>query len=211
MPMTFRTIKSNLVTILGDAAASRYRVAGYRQQGSGASEFAGTKRRVQVVYSDGDFPKGKAGLASSTQHEIDFGIELTVSAKAKGNLSAAIDPSATDEQRSTAIGNFQDASEVADESLDELFDIIYQILMDGTNIDIGTSKPYPVSSRWVGRMSKDEPLNSGEYVAIRGVIQFTCQAVETITGDTGTAAGATPFDQTLDIDGDDNEKTGVIV
>lgn len=210
--MNFRTLKANLITILGDAEASRYRTVGYQQQGSGAEEFLGTKRRVQVIASSGDFPKSKAGQSTSTQHELDFGIELTVSSNSAGDLSVLNDDLATESQLITALSQFQDASEIADDSFDELVEIVYQILMDGRNIDIGTTGlPHIVSSRWAGGWSKDKPMNFGKQVVITGTVQFTCQTVEDIVGDTGTPAGVGPFNQTLDLDGDDNEKTGATV
>jgi hypothetical protein len=54
-------------------------------------------------------------------------------------------------------------------------------------------------------------MNFGKQVVITGTVQFTCQTVEDIVGDTGTPAGVGPFNQTLDLDGDDNEKTGATV
>ena len=210
--MNFRTLKANLICILGDAEFGRYRTVGYQHQGSGAEEFTGLKRRVQVVVGSGDFPKSKSGMSSYTQHDLDFGIELTVSSNSVGDLSVLNDENATESELLTALDRFQDASEIADNSFDELVEIVYQILMDGNNIYIGTTGlPHIVSSRWSGGWSKDKPMNFGKQVVITGTIQFTCQTEEEITGDTGTSAGDGPFNQTLDLDGDDNEKTGATV
>lgn len=212
MTMLFRTLKANLTTILGAAAAGQYTVVGYQQQTIDAKEVLGLRRRVQVFFDSGDFSKGKAGVASSTQHEITYRVELTVSASAKGDLTVINNPASTDPQRATAIAAFQTAASEADDSLDEFFDLIYQVLMDADNLDIGTSgPPYAVSNRWVSGMRKSSIIPQGEYVILTGSIDYTCQAIENITGAIVTPAGVGPFDQTLDLIGDDNEKTGVTV
>jgi len=46
---------------------------------------------------------------------------------------------------------------------------------------------------------------------LTGSMDYTCQMIEEITGDTGTAIVSPGYEQTLDIDGDDVEKTGVTV
>jgi hypothetical protein len=208
--MNFRVLKTNLESILTASAAGRYQVVGFQQQATSAIEVLGVNRRVQVFYGSGDFPKGKASTTSHTQHEITYNVELTVSAAAQGDLSVINDGGSTPPQIAAAIAAFQTASSKADESMDELFDIIYQILMDARNVDIGTTgPPFTVSNRWIGGMRKDNTIPQGEYVILTGNIEFTCQSVEEVVGDTGTPAGAGPFDSTIDIDGDDNEKTGV--
>lgn len=207
--MNFRTLKKNLTEILGCAANQRFRVVGYQQQGSGASEFIGDKRRVQVFAGSGVFSKGKGSQSGPVQHEPTFRIVLTVSAPSKGDLTVINNPESNGQQVAAAIAQFQNAAEGADESFDELFDIVYQILMDGRNRDIGTDgPPFIVGDRWISSWSKDEPINAGEYVAITGSIELDAQVVETITGDEGKSAGTGAFDITNDIDDDDNEKTG---
>ena len=212
--MNFRVLKENLEEILLASAVSEcYEVVGYQVQGTAAKEVLGAKRRVQVFYDSGDFLKGKAAISGGpTQHEITYRIELTVSAESKADLTVINDSGSTAAEIAAAISSFQTAASEADNSLDEFFEIVYQILMDSRNEDIGTTgPPFIVSSRWVGRMQKDNPLGQGEYVVLTGTIEFTCMAVEEVLGDTGTPAGTGAYDQTTDLEGDDNEKTGVIV
>lgn len=215
MTMQFRTTKTNLVTILGAAAAGRYRVVGYQVQTTGSAEIVGVKRRVQVFYAGGDFDKGKAGLTGPTQHEADYSIQLSESSAAEGNLNDINHPGtdpADEAIRAAAIASFRNASDLADERMDEFIDIIYQILMDGDNVDIGeTTLPFKVNSRWVNSIKKQVPAAFGDHVELTAEIGFDCGLVEAVTGDTGTAASATPFDITNDIDGDDNEKSGLLV
>ncbi|MEE9499599.1 MAG: hypothetical protein V3V24_09700 [Nitrospinaceae bacterium] len=212
--MMFRVLKENLEEILlASATTGCYEVVGYQVQGVAADEVLGPKRRVQVFYDSGDFLKSKAAISGGpTQHEIAYRVELTVAAESKANLAVINDAGATAAEKAAAIEAFQTAAAVADESIDEFFDIVYQILMDSRNEDIGTEgPPWKVSSRWVGAMRKDNPLDQGEYVVLTGTIEFTCMTVEEVLGDTGTPAGTGAYDQTTDLEGDDNEKTGVTV
>lgn len=212
MTMTFRTLKANLEEILVAAAAGRYQVVGYEIQGTGAGEVLGSNRRVQIFYESGDFPLGKAGRQGPTQHEITFRIGLTLSATSKGDLATIDSGAATPAQKAAALAAFQDAAGEADTAMDEFLDIIYQILMDKNNEDIGTAgPPFIVSSRWVSGMIKDIPLSQGEFVVLTGSLSYTCQAIETIVGVAGTPVGTEPFNQTTDLVGDDIEKTGASV
>lgn len=212
--MNFRVLKDNLETILLDSSTpSGYEVVGHQVQGAGAKETLGSKRRVQVFYDSGDFSKSNAAISGGpVQHEITYRIELTVSAESKADLTVINDSGSSAAEIAAAISSFQTAAGEADNALDEFFEIIYQVLMDSRNEDIGTTgPPFIVSSRWVGGMQKDNPLGQGEYVVLTGTIEFTCMAVEEVLGDTGTPAGTGAYDQTTDLEGDDNEKTGVTV
>ena len=207
--MQFRTTKANLITILGDAAAGRYQVVDHQVQVVDSTEILGNSRRVQVFYGEGDFPKGKAALTGPTQHEAVYRVELAVSAATTVDLAVLNNPASTDGQRQTALAAFDSSAKLADDSIDELFDIVYQVLMDGRNVDLGeTGPPYKVSNRWVDGFRKEAPVPQGEYVELTASVQFSCQLIEEVTGETGTPAVSPAFDVVDDIIGDDNEKTG---
>lgn len=208
MTMKFRTIQQALVTILGDASASRYQVVGYQRQVKSAEEVQNTDRMVQVFFSQGEFPRSKGRLTGPVQHIPTFSIGLTVSAAANVDLSVINNPASSAAQIATALAAMQEAASVVDESFDELADIIYQILMDGLNYDLGLSKG-SVSNRWVNSIRKDNPVPQGALLILTGSIEYEVQTAEDITGDTGTPANI--LSTTLDIDGDDVERTGVEV
>lgn len=205
--MLFRVVKANLGTILADAAAGRYRVVGHQKQGTGADEVLGLNRRVMVYYDAGQFPKDKSPMSGPFTHDMTFGMLLTVAEQAQADLAVLNDPESTPVQRQAASAAKLDADALADASMDELFDIVYQILMDARNIDIGFDKPLPVSNRWVESFQKADPLPDGQYVTLEGTIQFTCRAQEAVTGDAGTAGTAPLTEQRIDLDGDDVEQT----
>jgi hypothetical protein len=210
--MQFRQTKKDLITILGNAAQGRFQVVGYQVQTIDAAEVLNDNRRVQVFYGEGDFEKSHAGLSGPTEHDVTYRIELAASQPAKVNLAVIKDETSTQEQVAAALSCFQDASGLVDESFDELLDIVYQILMDGRNIHLGQdSPPYTAKNRWVSGMRKDEPVPQGEYVVLTGVIMFTCRLTEEVEGDIGVDAAGDAYDMKLDLDGDNNEQTGVTV
>lgn len=209
MTMNFRTIKDSIIdNVLGPAEAGRFQTIGFQRQTTDGEEVLGSNRFVQCYYSSGDFSKRGGRLNGPTQHDITFRIDLTVSSAAEGDLSVINNPASTPEQVSAALAAMQEATALADASLDELIDIVYQIIMDGRNIDLGLDKG-TVVDRWITDASKDQPVPQGEFVVLTGAIRFTVRTAEQIPGDTGIAANI--FDTVIDIEGDDVEKTGVTV
>lgn len=206
--MNFREIKSRIIDILGSNANGRFQVIGFQRQNKNAEEALGILRTAQVYYFSGQFPQGKSGLTGPVQHETTFRVELTAAAAAAGDLETIKSAVSTAQQKANKLLAFQSASERADCSLDELFEIIYQILMDARNLDVGMP-PGQVSSRWVQRMEKDDIEDRGELVVLTGSMDFTLNTEEQILGDTGGVDGTLGYGVTLDIDGDDTEKTGI--
>ena len=206
--MQFRTLKDNIITILGDAAADRFVTVGFQRQSKSADEIKDSDRTVQLYYSGGDFPRGAAGLTGPTKHIITYRIDLAVSKAAEGDLTVINNPVSTPAQIEAALSAFQEASDLADQSADELIEIVYQILMDARNVDLGFD-PGTVANRWLTNIEKDNPLPRGDLVVLTASMRLTCSVSEDVLGDSGT--DATEFDTVVDIEGDDVEKTGVFV
>jgi len=191
--MNFRTIKEALVLLLGSNAAGRYRTIGYQEQGQAAEEILGTDRSIQVYYTRGAFPKSAGSINGPTEHEITFTLDLSVAAPSEGPLSVLNDPDATPAELITAIANFRQASDVADGSFDEFVEILYQIIMDARNQDLGLPLPPPddsltrIADRWIGAIEKNAPVPRGEYVILTGTMSLTCSIDEQVLGDEGTA------------------------
>lgn len=212
MTMRFRTIKANLEAILVAAAAGRYRVVGYQEQASSAEEFLGTDRRVMVVYDSGAFPKDRSGMTGPIHHDIRFNLELVVSAKAKLDLSVLNNEASTGPQRVAALAAREAAGKIADDAMDEFIDIVYQVLMDAENLEIGTGgPPYVMSNRWAQDAQKGEPLPMGALVVLPATIGFACSTTEDITGIEGTPVVPPGYDQTIDHQDGDIQKTGLSV
>ena len=209
MTMKFRTLKDSIVSILGAAASSRFQVIGYQRQAKDASEVLDASRMVQVYYKSGEFSKSGGRVHGSTQHDITFQIDLTVAKGAVGDVSTMNNESATPSELQAALAAFQDAADLADDSIDELFDIVYQILMNAENYDLGLSEGL-VANRWIDTLQKDNPVPRGEYVILTGAARMTCRVSEDIDGESLVTVDGY-YDNTIDIDGDDTEKTGVSV
>ena len=207
--MNFRKIKNSITEkVLGPAEGGRYRTIGYQKQNTDVEDVLGKNRTVQVFFSSGDFPKNASGLQGPFKHEPSYRIELAIAEDSAVNLAALKDENATDEDREKAWKSFVEAGDAADESFDELVEIVFQVLMDARNIDLGM----PVGDapdRWVGQIRKDEPEPTGEYVMLTGSMMLTCSTSEEASGDPGVT-GAAIIDTTIDLEGDDIEKAGVI-
>lgn len=216
MTMNFETLRDNIVTVLGNAAAGRYRVVGYQTVTDDADEYRNNNRLVKVYFSEDQFPKNQSGLVGNLHSEPVYTVELIVSKAAEGDLAVFDNPASTPTELETALTNVKLAEDLADKSWDELAGIVYQVLMDARNIDfnmtIGT-----IAGRWLDNFRKDEPgqigivkgILGGKLITITGSARFTCVLDEEIVGDTGTAGYI--YDNVIDIDNDDNEKTGVLV
>jgi hypothetical protein len=178
--MNFRVIKEGLITLLGNEAAGRYVTLGYQKQGQRAEELLDDNRNIQVYYSSGELPKSKSSLNGPMQHDITFNIDCMVSKRAQVDLSAIENPAATPAEKAVALAAMRPAGRLADDSLDELFDIVYQVLMDAENLDL--SLDFEIANRWIERITKDSPIPAGEYCVLTGIIQLTCSIDEQVSG-----------------------------
>jgi len=182
--MNFRTIKSEIVALLGAAAANRYRTIGYKSDATAAGGVVNSDRSVQVYNKSGDFPRKGGSLSGPVMHEPTVAIELTASATAQGDLSTLDNPAATVPELTAALAAFKDATLAADDSLDELVDIVYQIIMKASNLDLGHADP--ISERWISGWTKTNPMQQGQYVTLIASMDLTYKIDEQVTGDTPT-------------------------
>lgn len=208
MTMNFRNIAASLTTILGNAEAGRYQTIGFQRQVTSADESLNILRMVQVYYSSGEFSTQGSPVNGPTQHDATYNIDLRVASPATADLSVINNPVSTPAEIAAAIASMAESAQIANESIDELMDIIYQVIMDARNYDLGQSIG-TVANRFIHGTQKDQPVPQGEYVVLTGSIQFRVRTYEEVLGDTGTAGGI--YDTTIDIDGDDVEKTGILV
>ena len=204
--MKFRQVKANIIEILGSNSQGCFRTVGHQSQTKDAKQSVGNDNLVTVFANNGDFPETSAARTGNTQHEVKFRIELTVAAKAQGDLSILSDADAMAAERAQALANFKEAGEVADDQFDKLVDNVYQILMDASNEPLG----FPVgtiANRWVGGWQKDQTVPQGELVVLTGAIFLTARMEETVLGVSSVAG--TDIDTTIDLKDDDVEQTGI--
>jgi hypothetical protein len=183
--MQFRTIKDAIVSILGAAEAGRYRTIGYQERSQAATEVLNNNRSVSVYFSSGDLPKSGGSLTGPFKHDATYKIDLVVSKSAQGDLATINNPASTPAQLTTALANISEATALADGSLDELYDVIFNVLLDAQNVDFGLDIGN-VSNRWISNLDKHQPIERGSLVVLTGVMQLNCTMTEVVEGDPGT-------------------------
>lgn len=206
--MNFRVLKTNIINTLGAAEAGRFQTIGYQRERTAAGESLNNLRMATVYYYKGDFPVSNSGRMGPLQHDVTYNINLRVSEAGSGDIALLNDPASTPVQRAAALQAFNEAALLADNSFDELAEIVFQILMDNRNYDFGMDKG-TIADRWISGIQKDDPLSEGEYVVITGSMPLMCRTVENIEGDVGTPADT--FDTTLVVSDDEHTKAGVKV
>lgn len=206
--MNFRLIKNGLINLLGSAANNRYRVIGFQEQGKAATEIQDTGRSVKVYYSRGDLPKSSASTTGPFQHKMDFDIDLAVSKASEGDLAALENSNATSNQIASALLNFQQAAKLADDSIDELIEIIFQIVMDARNIDLGLENIF-IGGRWITDIEKNGPIKRGDLVVLTGSMILNCNIDEQVSGEVPSEAGEI-IESALEIKTDSFGKAGTL-
>lgn len=189
MTMMFRTIKSNIETILGTAEAGRYITLGYQGQSLSSDSLKDNLRHVMVRYAKGSFPKSSGMNTSTVMHDANFNIVLQASKNASVDVSVLEDPASTASDRAAALAAVNKAGDLAEQALDEFIDIIYNILMDARNYDMGGNVG-DVSNRWIEDIQKGVPEKIGEAFVVTASLTLSMRIAETITGDTSGVDGA---------------------
>jgi hypothetical protein len=198
--MLFRSIKQSIISILNAAASGRYTVIKSQRQTVAAKELE--TKFVKVFYRSGNFPNSSSSpYGRPPKHEMAFDIELSVAIKSGVDLSLINDESSTSQQRAAAMLSFDDACLLADDALDELFENVFQVIMNPENYDLGFSK-YGIADRWIQDFKKDDALAKGEYAILTGSFQIMCTGDEQISSEIGTPALVQ--DATLNINDSEN-------
>lgn len=207
--MEYRIIKDSIIKILEDNANNCFRVVGSQGQKHSAEEFKGNNKLVRLFSSDGEFPKGSGAHLGPVDHHVIYKIELTVSAPATGDLKILKNVNASAVERQVALANALEGTAEADNLLDELYDLVFNILMDANNVDMGMGKGN-IADRWIADWHKDEPLDSGSLVVLTATTSLTLRTEEEITGIPIVGEGSINSVR-IDIDKDDVEQTKITV
>ena len=194
--------------MLGPAERQRYRTIGFQDQKIAAAEILDCSRTVQVFYEGGNFPKSAGRQTGPTQHDVIIAVDLAVSRAIEGDLATINNGSTT--QKIRALAAMKSAAGLAEESVNDLIDIIYNILMDGRNIDLQLPAGI-ITNRWIERIEKKSISKQGEYVVAGATMNLSLRVSEEPMGDVGIPIDSEGFDNTIDVFDDVVEKTGVIV
>ena len=205
MTMQFRNLAASLTTLLGTASGSNYRVIGYQTRSVTGEEVVDNSRLVQVFYGGGDLPMSGGALSGQAKHNTEFGVQIVVSKAAEGDLATIDDPLSTALQLQTAIAGVASAEYLAEESFNEVVDLVWNTLIDPRNQGLGLDQNL-VSSRWAPRIQKDKPLRQGTLVVIKGFIALEASVEEVATGDTPTPLDT--IDMGVELNDSDDELAG---
>ncbi len=205
--MLFRTYTAAIGAMLEAAQGTDFITVGYGARSKDASEYLDKKRTVEVVYKGGSFPKSTGARGDSINHQMSWEVTLTVSKATSGDLAVLNSSSSTPVELATAIANMKLAEHAADESMNELADLVFQIFMSASNRDLELDGP--VANTWIDDFRKDDPGNIGELVVLRGKFMFSAQGKEDITGDTPVTGVSVDIE--MEINEDTVQKTGVYV
>ena len=208
--MRFQTVKSALVDLLGDNADGNFRVIGYRGQSHDASESTGDNRTVQVFYTSGDFPASSSNRNGSKTHDMTFDIILTASsAAASADLAILANADSTARALTNAIENIQNAAEIADNAIDEMISLVWNVIMDARNANLGITA-FTLSSRKIERITKDATPDKGGLVVKTAGLTLKVQAAEPVDGSTGVTATGSVTNSEIKISDDTVTSTGVV-
>jgi len=193
-PMNFEILRDGLEATLIANQGLLFRTIGEQKQSTGAEEVKGVLRTVQVFNSAGSYPKSKSSRRFF-EHDTDFQLEYTVSSPAKADLTVLDDPNASASAKQSVLLASQEGTRLADRLLDELRRIVFQILMNPVNQDLGLTK-YLVSDPWLSNFRKNEPLPKGNLIVLTGSETFSAVVTETTDGATLTPAEIPTLDIT---------------
>jgi hypothetical protein len=187
--MNFEVLQQSIIdNVLVPAEAGRFVTVGYQRQRESANVI-NSNRQVTVYYSEGDLPRGPGQAYGDVMHDVAFLIELAVASPAQIDISILDNDDSTANEKATALRQLSEAGMVADREMNELIRIVFQILMDNRNEQLGMVPPEDrsnlklVSSRWVDQIRKDNPNSDGEYLMLTGSMRLVCRIEETVTGE----------------------------
>lgn len=206
--MQFQNVKTALVTVLGAAAAGRYRTAGYKDEPIDQSEISGNNKLVSVYYKEGTFPLGTSGRFGPANHECTFIVELKLSQACSVDIATLEDTGSTNNERKTALAALQDAKDLADTNLDAFASIIHGVLTDNRNAYLGLNKKI-FSDRWISRLQKQDPMVFGDMVIGTAILTYTCNVEEAFVGDVSDTGNI--IDTTYKLNEETTGQTGVYV
>ncbi len=169
---------NRLKEFLVNESNGEYFVVGHQKQRRNAMALRG-KKMVQVFHSGGSFPRDASSMNGPTQYDAVATVRLTVSESASVDLSVLNDPDSTEAERMIALTDGMDAEERANDSLDDLFSMMFHSIMGGDGEHFGNEDEFTISDRWGHDFRKEPCIKTGSLVVINGYydIGFTCEEI----------------------------------
>jgi hypothetical protein len=194
--MNFEIIRDSINTILAaDATDNNFELIKFANDSSSA-ESTNKKRKVHCYYDSSVFPTVDNRQSSDQTKETPrYKIIMDVAAKSKD----------TDD-------GYMKAGLVANENIDDLIRRVYQILMQGENLYLGTDlnggpRYGIISDRAIENIQKTPIQKDSAYALISATMDITC-----ITNEVAATIADNVLDDvntTIELNEDENAKTGV--
>lgn len=201
--MKFEELRDSMTALLRANETGLFVTIDAQLMSRSAEELKDAARTVQVFFQEMDSDPSKA---TKNQFDADdtYVFELSASAAATADLAGLKkDSGKTPEEKALILAQSKRGSFNADRSLDELWRIVVQIIMDSVNEDLGLPK-YTVSDRKLRNFRKNQINDHGNLVTISGTGRLTATLTETVTGATPT----TPTDNLVDTTNKFTESSG---
>lgn len=179
--MYFRQIKTALEQLLIDKAAGRYRVQGYQIQTRSPEEVEGNNRLVVITYDQGDFPGQGYRSGGSVDHQASYRVALYVSSGSIADIQEITNAENTNGQRQTSLSVTIPGHKIIDDSIDELFEIVFQVILDREDTDLGLGSE-AFDKLIISQYQKDDPFEMGGKACISASFQIQAKLNEEITG-----------------------------
>jgi len=182
--MEFENLRDSIQALLLANQSTHFRTIVSQKQSKTADEVKGTLRTVQVFFQEGDAEKYDK---TQFEHDMTFGLYLTVAEPATADKATLDDPNATAAQKQAALLMSMPGSDKADRSMDELYRMVILILKDPVNEDLGLAK-YIVSNPRIRNFRKDQPVDHGNLILLTASARLTATVIEIMIGGQATAA-----------------------
>jgi len=185
--MQFQLVKAAIIALLdASASAGRFSVMAYQQQKHDADEIAEYNRHVTVFYKSGSFASSSRPRSGIMQHDMTFGVDMLISAKALVDLRTLDDPQSSANDRASALGAYYDAGAHADDLADDLFSQLFNIIVNPVNQDLGfaagTITDVPGTPR-LSDFQKADVARQGEMVVLGCSATLKIRCAEKTAGD----------------------------
>lgn len=212
--MNFIDARKALVELLGDNAAGRFRVVGYKKQQQGADDVRDNNRTVQVYTRKGKLDYDSTSLNGPYKYGMTIVIEITASKAARADLTVIKDPTSSPAAVVAALDDLQNAAELARESAEECYDAVFGIIMDSRNKAFDDDDDTLVDRRMIDEFEISNPSHVGSLVAVTLFAKLTFDTEEEAGGDTPLNAETPAIrieHEPFDITGEEQDETSETV
>ena len=177
MTMNFITVQGAITTILGNGANGQFRVCGYKTTPEDSANIKNTNASVAVYFNNAIINK-KSGLNGPAGWDVTYNIELSLGTPASADLATLNDPESTALEKAAALTAVQNTRQLANQALSTFIAAVYQILRDGSNLDLGLTVGL-ARSRWIENINTGEPSYLGDLLVSTANVNLTISVTET--------------------------------